>query len=136
MAQELCQSCIEVLNQAGLFYLVTSGSVTGAARRRLLQAGVTYEADQNTTCYNVTVGTPVSLPTAAAPLTNASIPLDDIYHCGFNVVCPRNATGGVASNDTSYNTGGVITVAGVTVLPQHGTVVLKPDGSFDYTPDR
>jgi hypothetical protein len=134
--QELCQTCIEVLNQAGLFYLVTAGDVSGAARRRLLQSGVTYEADQNTTCLNSTANSTVLLPAAAQPLTNASIPLDDIYYCGFNVLCSRNATAGVAANDTSYNVGGNITVTGITMPPTYGSVVLRGDGSFDYTPKR
>ena len=125
-----------MLNQAGLFYLVTAGAVSGAARRRLLQSGVTYEADQNSTCLNSTENAPVLLPTPVGPLTNPSIPLDDLYYCGFNVVCSRNAAAGMAANDTSYNVGGKITVANITVPPLYGTVAVQPDGSFNYTPSR
>ena len=79
---------------------------------------------EDTATVTITVG-PVDDPPVAAP---------DRYAVPANATTETPATTGTLANDTDLD-GDALTAELVTA-PAHGTLVLRPDGSFEYRPDQ
>ncbi|KIZ01835.1 hypothetical protein MNEG_6122 [Monoraphidium neglectum] len=115
------QACLEQINTAGK--LTSAGGV----------------ADDQTTCPATEPGIEPSDPFIPAPGAlpgggnqGATISAtDDAYTCGYNGQL-TTAAGSLTGNDAS-SLAGALTIISNT-QPSVGTVVVKPDGSFVYTP--
>lgn len=134
--QDVCVSCLELINNAPLLNASGSGTPnTNFNRRRLLSATAVQVATAVTSmCPNAssTTSDPV-LPAAVVPTSVPPDAVDDLYLCPFNQMCSVPATG-VLANDSTPNAGGTLVVVGVVTPPPIGTLLLARNGSFTYTP--
>ena len=80
-------------------------------------------ADSNVVTVTITVN----------PVNDAPVAQDDTYEMDEDGVLTVDAAAGVLANDTDAD-GDPLTAVLVTP-PNHGTLTLNPDGSFEYTPD-
>ena len=67
------------------------------------------------------------------PINDPPVAVNDNYTVLGNTTLTVNAASGVLNNDSDVE-GDTLTVTGVISGPTVGTVILNPDGSFDYTP--
>lgn len=82
-------------------------------------------------------GSPISMPKDGATLfaqwdPNPPTAANDVYTCTFNATCSQGARA-IFANDTSFNPPSISAITnGPPSVP--GALVVRPDGSFDYTP--
>jgi Ca2+-binding RTX toxin-like protein len=110
---------VRITNAAtGAYAYVPNANVSGTDSFTFQVSNGTFLSAPATVTVNIA---PVDLPPAAAP---------DSYTAAEGAA----VSGNVLDNDTDPDTPHAQLTASVLLMPQHGTLVLDPDGSFTYTP--
>jgi VCBS repeat-containing protein len=94
---------------------------------------VDFSGEDSFTYRVLEIGGGIGTATVTLSSNNAPETTQDSYNLNEDTVLEVSVENGVLAND-SDNDGDALT-ATLTDAPQHGSVVLNPDGSFVYTPD-
>lgn len=160
--QEACLTCLEMINGAGGGVNVQGGATAPVAGRRLLSLDTlssyltlgrrlaqvdnsstpAVSIEGNVAVNMVTEGQAVNIceppflvdadvPPPQIPPTSPPTPTDDTYVCTRGVPCKPPVP--VLANDTTPN-GNLTVVVNATRQPENGTVMIQPNGTFEYFP--